>query len=161
MNVNAGQDQKKALIQQLLDQYQAHAARAAGLAGAASGPAIAASLPSTRPFGGIGHVTAALPSLAQSLIERLGPGGFGRPIAGVENSPGRGAPVSIPAAANPRAGAAVNAPVAPPAPPAVSPVVQPSAQGSSAAIPIGGGLVYHPVLGIMPAIGRTGSQVAF
>lgn len=154
MNVNAGQDQKKALLQQLLDQYQAHAQRAAGLAGAASGPATAGAVsPGARPFGGVGHVTAALPNLAQSLIQRLGPGGFGRPIAGVENSGGQGAPVNLPAWSNPHAGGAPNAPVGPigPAPSAPTPAAPaPAASGSSGALPLGNGLVYHPVFGIIP-----------
>lgn len=170
MNVNAGQDQKRALIQQLLDQYQAHAARAAGLAGVASGPATAAGLPSGRPFGGVGHVTAALPNLAQSLIQRLGPGGIGHPIAGIENSPGRGMPVGIPMAANPHAGGAPNAPTlpvqaaapaapiaptaVPAAPTALADVsVMPQMQNLSAPVNLGNGLMFHPSTGIVNVAG--------
>lgn len=75
-------DQKKALLERLMQQYQEHASRAAGLQQAGSsfgGPVGATPFHSVHPFGGVGLVTALAHALPPGLAAALGPGAIGVP----------------------------------------------------------------------------------
>ena len=75
-------DQKKALLDRLMQQYQEHASRAAGLMqGQSSLGGSVGSTPfhSVHPFGGMGLVTALAHALPPGLAARLGPGAIGVP----------------------------------------------------------------------------------
>lgn len=102
--LSGASDQKRALIERLMEQYQQAAGRAAGLAsGASAGGAgqaatsVGMNFRHLRPFGGGSHLTGLLPNLGSILQQRLGPGGIGHAIAGIEGSVAHGAPVGIPA----------------------------------------------------------------
>ncbi|MDE2098586.1 MAG: hypothetical protein KGL39_15130 [Patescibacteria group bacterium] len=176
MNLAAGQDQKQQLLQRLMEQYQANAARAAGLSGSQSMSSVAslagAAFPNSRPFGGTGWITETVPNLAATLMQRLGPGGIGHPIVGRESSSGVGVPVQSPMPINPHFGSPLSS-VAPPAPavPAVPSAPMPSgspaapASPSSAAtpanvptgaVPLGNNLYYHPNVGVVSGFGGPG-----
>src|SRR5581483_7275604 len=90
-------DQKRALLDRLMQQYQQAAGRAAGLAGSAQAATTGAGQASTsvgmdfrhlRPFGGSSRLTGVLPNIGALLQSRLGPGGYGHAIAGIEGSAG-------------------------------------------------------------------------
>jgi len=88
-------DQKKALLERLMQQYQQNAGRAAGLGASSPAGTGGAGLPAsyTHPFGGLGHLTGPGPGLRADLLDQLGPGGWGRGIAGIESSQAPGSPV--------------------------------------------------------------------
>jgi hypothetical protein len=115
INVAAGQDQKRALLSKLMDQYSANASRAAQLSGAgmaAGSPptgatAVGGGLSRGQGLLGTGLLTGLLPSLAPTLIKALGPGGVGNPIAGRESSAAPGLAIAPGLISNPRAGGGV------------------------------------------------------
>ena len=75
-------DQKKALLDRLMQQYQEHASRAAGLqqSGSSFGGSVGATpFHSVHPFGGMGLVTALAHALPPGLAAALGPGAIGVP----------------------------------------------------------------------------------
>lgn len=94
MSFGAGQnDQKKSLLDKLMQQYQEAASRAAGLSQAQSLAGAVGSTPfhAQHPFGGLGLYTALAHVLPPELIARLGPGGIGIPSPGHSSSaPGQG-----------------------------------------------------------------------
>jgi hypothetical protein len=115
-------DQKRALLERLMQQYQQSASRASGLsAGASSATAgtggTGMPVAFTRPFGGTGHLTGPPSSLHTDLLDRLGPGGWGRGIAGIEASAANGMPVQAQGASGSHGGFhGPPAPVGPPHP---------------------------------------------
>lgn len=107
--VGGGPDQqKKALLQRLMEQYQQSASRASGLGGGQAGAPTVAGVGALghlmRHFGGLGTVTGVNPLLRSDILSGLGPGGFGHGIPGTESSMAPGRPVNIPVVANPHAG---------------------------------------------------------
>lgn len=174
INVAAGLEQKRQLLQRLMQQYQAGAARAAGLASsqsAASAPASGAAFHASRPFGGVGNpVFSHIPNMVPGLAGRLGPGGTARPMAPV--APGIAHAMGL---ANPHAGSVLGfgagaptgsmMPVAHPAspgpaaaPPSMAVGAMPGASSpASGVIQLGNGLVYDPSTGAVLHQGMAGS----
>lgn len=131
INVAAGQEQKRQLLAKLMQQYQQNASRAAGMPGASQVGGTAA-LPHNRFFGGTGRDASQMPNLAKTLIDRLGPGGYGHPIVGhmpgIGANPHLGSPIA-PGLLSP--GGYANAPTIPVAP--TSAPAAPSAPSAPAA----------------------------
>lgn len=127
-------DQKKMLLERLMQQYQEMAGRAAGLQQAQSsvgGVVGGTPFHAVHPFGGVGLVTALAHGLPADLIAKLGPGAIGTPSPGHTGSGvvGNGPPIG-----NPHAGGNPGSPSGPSNPiPAVTAV-----PGAAAAIGAGG-----------------------
>lgn len=177
INVAAGSQQKKALLQRLMEQFQQNAARAAGMAaaGAAGGVPVTAGA-AHHQFGGLGHITHPFVSPGQGggppglgrgaplppgLAAALGPGGLGHLIAG-RSSSAPGIAIASNIGAHPYQGSvlAPSGPSAPIAPASQATSVAPTSPQANS-IDLGNGLIYHVPTGqvmVSTAGGAAGSR---
>lgn len=95
-------DQKRALLDRLMQQYQQAASRAAGLQGGAATPQVGGvSVARSHPFGGVGFLASPVANMSPQLRAQLGPGSIGTPGNAPAAPPGLGS--------NPHAGSPLSA----------------------------------------------------